>query len=156
MPSRLSVPLTWRLARCALVAAVLVIAGAVAAPAQTPPAPRAPPAPEQPHEARPDCSTKGVKAMEDQIALLEGLEKTAPETIALVCRGVDLVTGFMALPEDEPVTGALGDIARQLLGRSLTPRMVKAMCRQAEGETARNLRTEIGQLKDRVVACRGV
>jgi hypothetical protein len=133
--------------------ALAVSCSAVAA--QSLPLP-APPAPSQPHESKPDCSAKGVKSMEDQLAQLENLEKVAPDTIAMVCQGIDLATGLMGWKDDEPIDGPLADLVRKHLSQPLTPRMIKAMCRQAQGEAGRNLKTEIGQLKDRLLSCRGV
>ena len=136
-------------------AALLAASVTTAASAQGLPLPQVP-APAQPHEQKPDCSAKGVKAMEEQLASLESLDKAAPETIAMVCQGFDVMAGLMGWKDDEPIQGPLDELARKLLNRSLTPRMVRAMCRQAEGEAGRNIRTEIGALKARLDGCRGV
>lgn len=143
------------LARATTAAALVLALAAGGAAAQRLPLPETP-APAQPHEQKPDCSTTGVKAMEEQLASLESLAKTAPETIALVCQGIDMASGFMGWKDDEPISGPVGELAQKLLQQRLTPRMIKAMCRQAEGEAGRNLKTEIGQLKERLLACKGV
>ena len=114
------------------------------------------PAPPSPIEVKPDCSEKGVKGIEEQLEQLEALEKQAPETIGLFCTGIEAFTRWMDWKDDEPLPPAINDLAKDLLKQNLTPRMVKAMCRQAQGEAGRNFRTEIGQLKDKLQSCRGV
>ncbi len=126
-----------------------------AASAQTLPLPgqTAPPAP---FEAKPDCSEKGVQAMQEQLGQLEAIEQSAPETIALVCDGVRLFSDWMGWKDDEPLPGMINDLAKKLLHQNLTPRMLKAMCQQAQGEAMRNFRTEIGQIKDKLASCKGI
>lgn len=136
----------------ATAAAALMLTGAVA---QQLPLPNTP-LPLPPFQEKPDCSEKGQKAMTDQLEQLEAIEATAPETIALVCKSIEAFSGWMGWEDNEPVPGVLNDIAKQLLHQNLTPRMMKAMCRQAQGEAQRNFRTEIGQLKDRLAVCKGI
>lgn len=133
---------------------VLVLAGSSAAAQGLPGIPGLP-AP-NPVEAKPDCTANGVKAMEEQLGQLETLERTAPETIGMLCSGVEAFSRWMDWKDDEPLPGAINDLAKQLLHQNLTPRMIKAMCRQAQGEAGRNMRTEIGQLKDRIQSCKGI
>lgn len=135
----------------------LLAASATLALAQTAPnlpGMRAPPVP-VPIE-KPDCSEKGVKAMEQQLEQLETLEQATPETIGLFCAGIEMLSKAMDWKDDEPLPPAINDLAKQILKQNLTPRMVKSMCRQAEGEAGRNLRTDIGQLKARLQLCKGV
>ena len=114
------------------------------------------PGAEPPFAEKPDCSQKGIKAVEEQLAQAEQLEKTAPDTIRMVCGGFDALSGFMQWKDDEPLPGPINDLARQFLHQNLTPRMLKAMCSQVQGDASRGLRTEIGRLKDRLAACRGI
>ena len=114
------------------------------------------PAPPNPVETKTDCSASGVKAMQEQLDQLETLERTAPETIGLVCKGIESFSAWMDLKDDEPVPGPLNELVKPLIHQNLTPRMIKAMCRMAQGETGRNFRTEIGQLKDRITGCKGI
>ena len=141
------------------VAVALVLAGSSrAASAQNLPLPGqpAPPAPPAPFESKADCSEKGVKEMEDQLSQLEGIEKTAPETIQLVCDGVKMFSDWMGWKDDEPLPPMINDLAKQLLHQNLTPRMLKAMCHQVQGEAMRNFRTEIGKIKDKIAGCKGI
>lgn len=135
-----------------VLALLLATTGALA---QRLPLPDVPPPP-APFQEKTDCSAKGIKALEEQVAQIEDLEKTAPETIGLFCSGIEMLSQFMEWKDDEPLPAAINDLAKQLLHQNLTPRMVKAMCRQAQGEAGRNFRTEIGQLKDRIQGCKGV
>lgn len=116
----------------------------------------APPAPSAPFETKPDCTEGGVKAMEQQLGQLEAIEKSAPETIELVCDGVRLFSDWMGWKDDEPLPAIINDLAKKFLHQNLTPRMLKAMCQQAQGEAMRNFRTEIGQIKDKLAACKGI
>ena len=143
--------------RSGLVGVVLAAFSAVAV-AQTIPLPGQPAPPSQPapFEAKPDCTEKGVKDMERQLGELEAIEQAAPETIALVCDGVKAFSDWMGWKDDEPLPGIINDLAKKFLHQDVTPRMVKAMCQQAQGEVMRNFRTEIGQLKDKLVICKGV
>ncbi len=134
-----------------------LIASATLALAQTTPNPPGIPAPPAPVPIeKPDCSEKGVKAMEQQLEQLEMLEQATPETIGLFCAGIEMLSKAMDWKDDEPLPPAINDLAKQILKLNLTPRMVKSMCRQAEGEAGRNLRTDIGQLKARLQLCKGV
>jgi len=114
------------------------------------------PAPPTPVETKADCSEQGVKVMQEQLNQLETIEKTAPETIGLLCAGVEAFSRWMEWKDDEPLPGAINDLAKELLHQDLTPRMIKALCRQAQGDAGRNFRTEIGLLKDRIQSCRGI
>ncbi len=114
------------------------------------------PQPPNPIETKSDCSETGVKAMQDQLGQLEAIEKTAPETIGLFCTGLEAMSRWMDWKDDEPLPPAINDFAKDILKQNLTPRMIKAMCRMAQGEAGRNFRSEIGQLKDRLQTCRGI
>ena len=114
------------------------------------------PAPEPPFREKVDCSELSVKVMQTQLEQLEAIEKTGPETIGLFCKGIETLSNFMEWKDDEPLPGAINDLAKELLHQNLTPRMIKAMCRQAQGEAGRNFRTEMGQLKDRLQSCKGI
>ncbi len=140
-------------------AAAVVLAGlSLSAGAQNLPLPGqpAPPAPPAPFETKADCSEAGVKAMEQQLGQLEAIEKTAPETIELVCDGVRLFSDWMGWKDDEPLPSAVNELAKKFLHQNLTPRMLKAMCQQVQGEARRNFRTEIGQIKDKLAGCKGI
>ncbi|MFM9939994.1 MAG: hypothetical protein ACKVP7_10920 [Hyphomicrobiaceae bacterium] len=144
--------------RRAGVAAIALAGLSLAAAAQNLPLPGqpAPPSPPAPFEAKADCTDKGVKQMEQQLGQLEAIEKTAPETIELVCDGVRLFSDWMGWKDDEPLPSVINDLAKKFLHQNVTPRMLKAMCRQAQGEAMRNFRTEIGQLKDKLASCKGI
>ena len=114
------------------------------------------PAPEPPFREKVDCSELSVKVMQTQLEQLEAIEKTGPETIGLFCKGIETLSNFMEWKDDEPLPGAINDLAKELLHQNLTPRMIKAMCRQAQGEAGRNFRTEIGKLKDKLDGCKGI
>jgi hypothetical protein len=114
------------------------------------------PSPPAPVEMKPDCSEAGVKDKQRQLEQLETLERTAPETIGLVCAGVEAFSRWMEWKDDEPLPDAINSLAKELLHQNLTPRMIKAMCRQAQGDAGRNMRTEIGQLKAQLQACKGI
>lgn len=114
------------------------------------------PAPPNPVEVKVNCSAKNVKEMERQLEQLETLQSKTPETIGLFCAGIELVAKVMDWKDDEPLPPAINDLAKDILKQDITPRMVKAMCRRAEGEVGRNIRTEIGQLKDKLQTCKGV
>ena len=114
------------------------------------------PAPEPPFQEKVDCSELGIKALRDQRDQIEALEKSAPETIGLFCKGMETLSTFMEWKDDEPLPGAINDLAKELLHQNLTPRMVKAMCRQAQGDAGRNFRTELGKLKDKLDSCKGI
>lgn len=136
--------------------AVALLVPALPAGAQSPlPIPGLPGA-QPPFAEKPDCTEKGVKSAEQQLSQMEALEKTAPDTVRMICGGLDALSGFMQWKDDEPIPGMLNDLAKELLHQDVTPRMLKAMCAQAQGETSRGLRTEIGRLKDRLAACRGI
>ena len=94
--------------------------------------------------------------MREQIEQLEAIDKTGPEAIGLFCKGIETLQSFMEWKDDEPLPGAINDLAKQLLNQNLTPRMVNAMCRQAQGEAGRNVRTEMGKLKDQLDSCKGI
>lgn len=132
------------------------LAGPLAAQNLPLPGQPSPPAPPAPFESKADCSEKGVKAMEEQLEQLEAIERTAPETIQLVCDGVKTFSDWMGWKDDEPLPGIVNDLAKKFLHQNLTPRMLKAMCQQAQGEAMRNFRTEIGQLKDKLASCKGI
>lgn len=146
----------WRNGWTAAATAALIGVSIVAAGAQGLPPLPGQPAPPTPFEAKPDCSEKGVKAMEEQLSQLEAIEKAAPETIALVCDGVKSFSDWMGWKDDEPLPGIVNEIARKFLHRDLTPRLMKSMCVQAQGEAMRNFRTEIGQIKDKLTTCKGI
>ena len=114
------------------------------------------PAPEPPFQEKVDCSEKGIKSMREQLDQIEAIEKTGPETIGLFCKGIETLSTFMEWKDDEPLPGVINDLAKELLHQNLTPRMVKAMCRQAQGDAGRNFRTEAGKLKDRLDGCKGI
>lgn len=114
------------------------------------------PAPTPPFQEKADCSEKGQKSMREQIEQLEVIDKTGPEAIGLFCKGIETLQSFMEWKDDEPLPGAINDLAKQLLNQNLTPRMVNAMCRQAQGEAGRNFRTEMGKLKDQLDSCKGI
>ena len=114
------------------------------------------PAPLPPFQEKTDCSEQSIRSMQQQLDQLDGLEKTGPETIGLFCKGIETLSSFMEWKDDEPLPGVINDLAKDLLHQNLTPRMVKAMCRHAQGEAGRNFRTEIGQLKDRLATCKGI
>lgn len=137
------------------VVAGLLMSSSVALSAQSLPGLPVPPAP-MPVERKADCSEKGVKEMEQQLEQLQKLEETTPETIGLFCSGLEMFSKLMDWKDDEPLPPAINDLAKEVLKQNITPRMVKAMCRQAEGETGRNMRTEIGALKARMQGCKGV
>ena len=136
-------------------AAGLLAAVATGALAQCLPLPGQP-APEPPFREKVDCSEPGVKNMQTKLDQLEAIAKTGPETIGLFCKGLDTLSSFMEWKDDEPLPGVINDLAKELLHQNLTPRMVKAMCRQAQGEAGRNFRTEIGKLKDQLDTCKGI
>ncbi len=135
--------------------AALLTAGATGVLAQGLPLPGQP-APLPPFQEKADCSEKGQKAMREQLEQLESIEKTGPQTIGLFCKGIETLQGFMDWKDDEPLPGAINDLAKELLHQNLTPRMVKAMCRQAQGEAGRNFRTEMGKLRDQMDGCKGI
>ena len=114
------------------------------------------PALEPPFQEKVDCSEKGIKSMREQLDQIEAIEKTGPETIGLFCKGIETLSTFMEWKDDEPLPGVINDLAKELLHQNLTPRMVKAMCRQAQGDAGRNFRTEAGKLKDRLDGCKGI
>ena len=140
--------------RAALVAA-LIAGSATGVLTQGLPLPNQP-APTPPFQEKVDCSEKGQQALRGQLEQLESIEKSGPQTIGLFCKGIETLQSFMDWKDDEPLPGAINDLAKELLHQNLTPRMVKAMCRQAQGEAARNFRTEIGQIKDRIASCKGI
>ena len=115
-----------------------------------------PPAPQSPLPDKADCSKAGLKDMQQQLAQLESIEKSGPETIGLFCKGIEVLSSFMEWKDDEPLPGAINDLAKDLLHQDLTPRMVKSICRHAQGEAARNFRTEMGRLKDQIASCKGI
>ena len=137
-----------------LAATALIVLGTTVS-AQQLPLPNQP-APTQPFQEKTDCTEKGQTAMREQLGQLEAIEQTAPETIELVCKSIESFSGWMGWEDNEPVPGIINDLAKKLLHQNLTPRMMKAMCRQAQGEAQRNFRTEIGQIKDRLAACKGI
>ena len=139
-----------------LIVAGLLSALATSASAQGLPGLPGQPAPQPPFQEKSDCSQASVKAMQEQLEQLESIEKTGPETIGLFCKGIETLSSFMEWKDDEPLPGVINDLAKDLLHQNLTPRMVKAMCRQAQGEAGRNVRTEIGQMKDRLATCKGI
>ena len=138
--------------------AVALMLGAATAEAQNLPLPGMPAPPTQPapFEAKADCTETGVKQMTEQLGQLEAIEKTAPETIAMVCDGVKTFSDWMGWKDDEPLPAIINDFAKQLLHQNVTPRMLKAMCQQVQGEAMRNFRTEIGQIKERLASCKGI
>lgn len=140
---------------CLRAAFVLLVATTAAVSAQSLPGLPMQPAP-VPVERKTDCSEKSVKELEQQLEQLQKLEETTPETIGLFCSGLEMFSKLMDWKDDEPLPPAINDLAKEVLKQNITPRMVKAMCRQAEGETGRNTRTEIGALKARLQGCKGV
>ncbi len=112
--------------------------------------------PQSPLPEKADCSEAGVKAMQLQLEQLESIEKSGPETIGLFCKGIETLSSFMEWKDDEPLPGVINDLAKDLLHQDLTPRMVKSICRHAQGEAARNFRTEMGKLKDQMAGCKGI
>ncbi len=139
----------------AILVATLLAASASVALGQGLPLPGQP-APMLPFQEKADCSENGQKAMREQIGQLESIDKTGPEAIGLFCKGIEMFQSFMEWKDDEPLPGAVNDLAKELLHQNLTPRMVKAMCRQAQGEAGRNFRTEMGKLKDQLDSCKGI
>ena len=114
------------------------------------------PAPQSPVPDKADCSAAGVKIMQQQLEQLESIEKSGPETIGLFCKGIETLSSFMEWKDDEPLPGVINDLARDLLHQDLTPRMVKSLCRHAQGEASRNFRTDMGRLKDQMASCKGI
>ncbi len=114
------------------------------------------PQPQSPVPEKTDCSAAGVNAMQQQLEQLESIEKSGPETIGLFCKGIETLSSFMEWKEDEPLPGVINDLAKDLLHQNLTPRMVKSLCRHAQGEASRNFRTDIGKLKDQMAGCKGI
>ncbi len=142
-----------RMALGLLLAAGLAASASVAQAQVQPGPPQGPPAP---FEAKADCSEKSVKDMQGKLDQLDAIEKTAPETIEMVCDGVKMFSDWMGWKDDEPLPPVINDIAKKFIHQNLTPRMLKAMCQQAQGEAMRNFRTEIGQIKDKLAACKGI
>ena len=114
------------------------------------------PTPQSPIPEKPNCTESGQKIMQEQLSQLESIEKSGPETIGLFCKGIETLSSFMEWKDDEPLPGVINDLAKDLLHQNLTPRMVKSICRHAQGEAARNFRTEMGKLKDQIASCKGI
>lgn len=104
----------------------------------------------QPEMGKPaQCTKSYLKSVEGQIATLEKLRTTGPETIGQVCSLIEMGSNWIGGELPESIRKQIKDS----LGIDVDLRFIKAQCRVGQGNLDRELITQLGFLKSELIRC---